>query len=231
MTNLPIIMMGDTHSISILISTMAKADLSDCIVIHVGDIGIFDRYLKDIDTILEGVNNTFRDKNITFYGIRGNHDDPAYFTEEYFNKFDHLKLVPDYTKINIQGEEFLFVGGAISVNRKDLVQNDDWWEDEVFVLKPELAVSCDVLITHTTHPYVGPVDKSRITHFLDNDPSLWSQLQIERRNLHTLFKKVRPKKHYCGHFHVSEALDHMGCMCRILNVGELREHRSTYESI
>ena len=229
MTNKTIVMMGDTHRLSIMENLISEANLTDSIVIHVGDIGVFDSFHKNFDKVLNNIENSLAARNVTFYGIRGNHDDPKYFTKEYFDRFNHLKLVPDYTRLNIQGEDFLFVGGAISVNRMDLVPNVSWWEDEVFVHRPELVSKCDVLVSHTAHPFVGPAGRERIEGYLEKDVTLWQELYAEREEFHDLFKIAKPRKHYCGHFHVSEYVKYMDCDCRILDVKEMREHRPPYK--
>lgn len=229
MSNKTIVMMGDTHRLSKMEYLIHTADLTDTIVIHVGDIGVFDSFHKNFNNVLKKIDHSLKERNVTFYGIRGNHDDPKYFTKEYFDRFEHLKLVPDYTRLNIQGEDFLFVGGAISVNRIDLVPNVSWWEDEEFHYRPDLVDKCDVLVSHTTHPFVGPVGRERIEGFLEKDTTLWQELYTEREQFHELFKKAQPRKHYCGHFHVSEYVKYMGCDCRVLDVDEMREHRPPYQ--
>jgi UDP-2,3-diacylglucosamine pyrophosphatase LpxH len=65
--------------------------------------------------ILEDLNEQLKKKNITMYAIRGNHDNPAFFKGDHI--LSNLKLLPDYTVLDLEGKKILLVGGAVSVDR------------------------------------------------------------------------------------------------------------------
>ena len=57
-------------------------DIRDCYIISVGDLGIGFHKKEKEQKQTENLNNFFKQKNINFYGIRGNNDDPSYFSGE-----------------------------------------------------------------------------------------------------------------------------------------------------
>lgn len=216
---------GDTHgSWDQLFHKLDHCEIDNCTLIHVGDIGIGFKSPHKQEREIELLNNRFQKRNINFYGVAGNHDDPAYFQGQI--NFPHFKLLPDYTYLNINGEIFLFVGGAVSVDRRIRIPNISWWEGEEFVLNlPELIKPCDVLITHLAPTWNGPFDKQGIQSWCEKDPTLWEECKQERLALDELIKLCRPKKHFCGHFHTFAQCEHGGCLSRILDILEIIEYR------
>ena len=65
----------------------------------------------------------YADKNnVTVYFLRGNHDNPQYFKNE-FSVGKHLKCIPDYTVIHSVPQDFnvVCIGGATSIDRSDRI--------------------------------------------------------------------------------------------------------------
>lgn len=208
-----IYVLGDTHDISIIGKVLRHYDLKDCITISVGDNGIgFSSLAKDKRT-LKILNDSFVARNIRFYAISGNHDDPKYFIENSPLNFSNIELVPDYTYKIINGKKFLFVGGATSIDRMERTPTVSWWEDEVFKLPDNLdsldscdsSNICDVLILHSApfgaYPYVLPSDI--INYWGKNDITLIDDLKKEREDIEKLVRHVQPKVLCNGHMHVS----------------------------
>ena len=81
---LPIIFLGDHHGAwNELFYLIDKNKIKDCHIISVGDLGIGFKSKKEYEySLSEKLNNEFKEKNINFYGIRGNHDNPSYFKGE-----------------------------------------------------------------------------------------------------------------------------------------------------
>ena len=146
--NKTVYIIGDHHgSYNNVMHKLYANGIKDCLLIHVGDGGEgFYSHEEELKTF-NILNAEFESLGIEYMSIRGNHSDPAYFDGSI--NLSHFKLLPDYSRQVINGEEFLFVGGAISIDRAIRVLNKSYWADEPFVLKPELAGKCDVLITHS----------------------------------------------------------------------------------
>jgi len=219
----PIYIVGDIHGKWDQLFLKIKAsEIRNFILIGVGDLGIgflnTERQARQFDYI----NSFFGGKGIDFIGIRGNHDDPAYFDGSI--NHSNFKLLPDYTSLTLNDREFLFVGGAISIDRKIRKEGVSYWAGEKFILDHSKIKRCDVLITHSAPTWSGPFDKSGISGWCDRDETLWDECLQERKDHDILIKLCGASRHYCGHFHTSSSVDFDGCMSTILDELEVKEY-------
>lgn len=223
----PIIFVGDIHGLwGNLFDRIEARDIRDCYLIGVGDLGVGFRYSPEGEVAgFEKINEFFKSRNISFLGIRGNHDDPAYFKGEKRPRFSHFELLEDYTSLTLNGSKFLFVGGAISIDRLFRKPFVSYWPDEDFVLDKSKVVPCDVLVTHTAPTWNGPFDKEGIAFYCEKDPQLWDDCFKERKDMDRLLELAKPKHHYAGHFHTYCSVEHNGCLSRILDELQFHEHR------
>lgn len=220
----PTILIGDIHGeFSSLKNKLASKNITDCILIGLGDIGMGFENKENTETLVENLNHWFKSKNLLFIGLRGNHDDPVYFDGSV--NLSNFKLVPDYTYMELNGEKWGFVGGAISLDRLSRVEGVSFWKDEGFVLKEDLIQPCDILITHSAPTWIGPFDKDEIKYWTRWDTELWEDCKKERFSHDRLVNLSKPKKLYCGHFHRFAMNDMNGCTGRILDILEFYEHR------
>lgn len=204
-----------------LFKILDEYEIKDCILLFGGDGAEgFSSREKQIKTF-ELLNNRFKKRNIQYKAIRGNHSDKSYFDGSI--NLSHFELIPDYTYKTINNLSFLFVGGAISVDRIYRREGVSYWKDEVFVLKPELIKPCDVLITHSAPSWIGPTSKINIEHWCQKDRTLWEECQHERQLHNQLFELAKPKYSYSGHFHSSYRAENNGCRARILDILEIVE--------
>lgn len=228
-----IILVGDTHGDwHSLFRKLDYAGVRNCTLIHVGDVGIGFFKSERQHEILWEVNLGLSEKNIHMYAIRGNHDDPSYFIGPN-DRYSNLTLLSDYSTLTLNDETWLFVGGAVSIDRNAFDRNgnairrqgDTWWHDEGLILNQDSVVQCDVLVTHTAPSWIGPNDKGCIERYTKNDPTLWDDCMDERIRMNRLIEWCDASRHYCGHFHVSASVENDGCRSTILNINELIEHR------
>jgi len=222
-----LLILGDTHGEwASLFNYLDRIKCSDAVILHVGDVGIGFRGNKKLEIgSISIVNKQLAERNIVMYAIRGNHDDPSYFNGNHH--YDNLKLLADYSTYNINGERFLFVGGAVSVDRINRTPYKTWWPDEVMVFDESRAEQCDVLVTHTAPNWIGPRDKNGIKYYDELDATLWDECLKERDNVDKLINLTKAKKHYCGHFHESTLTKNEECVSRIVNIMELVGHNYT----
>jgi predicted phosphodiesterase len=248
MEDRPIILLGDIHGdLDKVRAYLAWHKITDCVVVQVGDFGYSlsnglqteAKYLGS----LQHYNKFFKTRNITFYAIRGNHDDPSYFDGRFL--LSNLRLLPDYTVLELGGKRWLFVGGALSIDRLDR-QNEMkhrptpvWWLDEKFVLDKDKALAAgavDVVVTHTapecacTYELVGRGDLLKRIVQEDGDHELPQDLAREQASVQALYDLLRINgsplmNWYHGHFHKSTAVDYKETRFRCLGVNEFREHR------
>lgn len=224
MTNKQILVIGDIHAEwPNLFGKVQRLDVRDSLLISAGDIGIGFIPPNEQERQFEHLNNFFAARNVEFWGIRGNHDDPQYFDGSV--NLSNFRLLKDYHTETLNDKKFLFVGGAISIDRKVRRFGINYWPDEKFILKPDLVEKCDVLITHTAPTWSDPFYKTNISDWVEKDLGLWSECYEERRGVGELIKLAKPSKHYCGHFHLSSWNDVDECESRILDILEIYEVR------
>jgi len=227
------IVIGDTHGNHRFISHRIKSlKLSNFILLHVGDFGVgFEKNHHTELLELRRLNDTLASFNSHLYVIRGNHDDPNYFTGEH--NYSHLHLMPDYSVIDVNGDKILMVGGAVSIDRKqrknDMLANSvkgidqpSYWYDEIFKLDVDKLKDLEditYVVTHSCPKYVSPINDFNnhfgshgmlVEHFVvEGDSTLKNDLNIEREDIATMYdilvQKNKIKKWFYGHFHTSNA--------------------------
>lgn len=228
--------LGDIHKNFNLISQYVKLyDIRDASIIQVGDLGVGYNLFTTEKKWLEDVNNVLVDRDVTLYAIRGNHDYKPYFDNDPF-ELSNIKLIPDYTILNIGDNNILCIGGAVSVDRKLLKSGISWWEDEVFILDKEKIDNIrgvNIIVTHTAPEYCPPDNRFGFGPFVDEmikdtgDDKLKSDLMIERKTVTDAFEFIKTNNsieyHLYGHFHRSQTLNLNGIQHRMLGIGELYE--------
>jgi len=219
-----ILIVGDTHAqYSRLFEELDRFSLTNTLLIHVGDGGEgFLPHKKQLRQF-ELLNNSFKKRGVEYWSIRGNHSDPAYFDGSV--NLSNFKLLPDYHTAIINNQKFQFVGGAISIDRIWRKEGVSYWKDEPFVFDETKAEKCDVLITHSSPTWNGPIEKSVfIERRKLEDVELSKDMFNERNDHDKLIAACSPKKHYCGHFHKSYYSEYAGCISKILAELEIIEY-------
>jgi len=188
--------------------------------------------------------------NVVVWAFRGNHDFKPYFDSDPFG-FSNIRLIPDYTVLELAGKRILCVGGAVSVDREwrytgdqrrknfEVKPGQTWWPDETFVLDRELTGDIrgiDIVLTHTCPSYCPPDNTFGFGPFVEGiirdtgDVGLKTDLMVERHQVDELFAILKMngnpiEKHYYGHFHKSDVQRFEGIEHRMLGVGELWEEK------
>lgn len=243
--------LGDIHgNFGLINQYISLYKLKNAHIIQVGDYGLgFATFVKE-KRMLELFHKALVKNNIFVWAIRGNHDFKPYFDNDPFG-FTNIKLVKDYTVLNLGEKNILCIGGAVSVDRmlrknREQIYDDKfginvcegWWRDEVFILdKDKLAEfrNIDIVVTHTAPTYCPPDNTFGLGNFVNGiikdtgDVELRTDLMIERQMLTDVFTILKLnndiKNHYFGHFHRSDTITIYGTKHRLLGVGELFEER------
>lgn len=244
-----ILCLGDLHgNFNFLKHQIHSKQITDCTIIQVGDFGIGFTYKENDEQTLINLNDFLKDVNVTLLAIRGNHDNPDFFNGGY--DFSHLKLLPDYTTLNIDGHNFLFIGGAISIDRTRRIKENSsnirygsrkrcYWDQEGVVYKQDITKKIkdiDVLVTHTAPDWCEPCNKLGFGSFVEDwakhDSNLKSDLLFERNQMTNIFLDLcennHIKFHYYGHFHKSHSDKINYTTHRLLGINELVEHRNIF---
>ena len=175
--------------------------------------------------ILEKANKLFSTTNTHIIFVRGNHDDPSYFTDEKIN-YSNIICVPDYSVVKTFDHNILCVGGAISVDRiwrkqqeirlnkyKQSNPKKLFWENEAPILNENILnelkendIKLDMVVTHTSPSFSQPHFKDTAIGWFKTDPKLKEDLKKERNIMDSLYKLLRNehdiKVWSYGHFHI-----------------------------
>lgn len=246
-----ILFLGDLHgNFSLIHQYVKNYDIKDAHIIQVGDFGVGFALLDKERRALGMFHDLFVKNNVIVWAIRGNHDFKPYFDNDPFG-FSNIRLVPDYTVLELEGKKILCVGGAVSVDREwrytgaqrrgefDVVPGQSWWKDEVFVLEKEKVVDLkgiNIVVTHTCPSYCPPDNTFGFGSFVEGiirdtgDVELKTDLNVERQAMNDLFHYLKINgnnidNHYYGHYHKSEVQNYDGIVHRMLGVGELWEEK------
>lgn len=238
-----LVIIGDIHGKwNQLINLIENKYIENSTLIQVGDFGVgFIDKQSELKRLQE-FNKKLKNFNNVLYVIRGNHDNPAYFNGNY--EFSNLKLLKDYSTIEINGLKIALIGGAISIDRMQRILEmknfsfynpnyEIYWPDERFILDKNLAntiKNCTYIITHTAPDFCWPNNKfgfsPLVEHFAKNDKNLKKDLTKERNDMTKLYNILREKnnikKWFYGHFHASKLTVHEGIEFHLLNINELK---------
>jgi len=222
--NKPIIFLGDHHGQwSQVAEDLEDKEIDNCYLISVGDIGVgfVEKEVQRFQQIPR-INSFFKEREITFLGIRGNHDDPAYFEGNDRVIESHFELLEDYTVAQYKNLKIQFIGGAVSIDRTIRQVGVSYWEGEALKFLPDKCQEVDVLVTHTApdicFPYKIPTN---VFDWCAVDHPLYQDLIEERKSMSQLFSLIKPKVHVYGHFHNSSYEVINGCTHKLLNINEM----------
>lgn len=223
----PTYILGDHHSnYDDLIRALLRRGLRQCRIIHVGDGE--EGYLDHWDDETAGqLDHAFASLEIEYFSIRGNHSNPHVFDGSVV--LPNFQLLPDYSRLEIDGETWLFVGGAISIDRLNREPGKTWWPEEEMTLDETRAQPADVLVTHTGPSWLTPPHREMVDYYAAAEAdigtnTLHRELHDEAARIDRLFELVRPRQWYYGHYHHSATHQHRGCIIRQLDMAELVRH-------
>lgn len=124
--------------------------------------------------------------------------------------FSNIKLVPDYTVLELSGRKILCIGGAISVDRYNRTNGRDYFVEENLVYKPSVLKKLrgiDMVVTHTVPDFLPPAlkDSSFVRRCATKDKTLLSDLHEERLTMTKIYEDITAhntiKMWAYGHMH------------------------------
>lgn len=240
--NLNVHICGDVHGQFDTMQHHVKR-AENVLYIVAGDCGFGFKKSQYYFDFFSKLNEVLKENNTHILFVRGNHDDPSYFTNETIN-FSNIKTIPDYSIVKVVNEKeiqhILCIGGATSIDRMSRIENDDYvasfgssrksyWEDEQPVFNKEAlddikeaGIKINAVVTHTCPSFCYPTTKEGLKSWLIYDKDLSRDLDIERGIMdniyHRLIKEDRhPIKTWCyGHFHDSYTMEYENTIFRLL---------------
>jgi UDP-2,3-diacylglucosamine pyrophosphatase LpxH len=220
----PILFLGDNHGAwNDLFDIINSKSIRDCYIISVGDLGIGFKYKKEYEySQSEKLNDMFKEKNINFFGIRGNHDNPVFFKGANKICLENFELIEDYSVFEYNSKLIQFIGGAVSIDRNGRRQGISYWENERVVFNKEACQKVDILVTHTAPSWCFPQQFNEMVYgWARGDAYLLEDLTDERSVMDEIFKICKPELHLYGHFHSSWTERVNGCVSKLLDINEM----------
>lgn len=242
-----VLVSGDIHGDfkGIVFKLCIQYGLTNTLLIVAGDCGFGFEKPGYYDMIYNQVAGRLRKANNWVVFIRGNHDDPAYFSEEII-AYKRWRCVPDYSIIQACGHNILCIGGAVSIDRLERQEENArrrerghlltavWWPDEAPVYDEDaldfipVEYSIDTVITHTAPSFCELQHKQGLKSWSAMDPELIRDIDDERRTVDKIFNNLRRHEHpverwYYGHFHQSWTGQREGVLFYMLDIEEFKE--------
>jgi hypothetical protein len=218
----PIVFLGDHHGVWWeLLWELENKKIRDCYVVSVGDCGIGFLDKKTELSRIQTLNDDFKSRNINFLGIRGNHDDPSYFTGDDRIQLSNFELIEDYSVYEHSSKLIQFIGGAISIDRTGRQEGKSYWKGEGLNFDKDKLQKVDILVTHTAPSWCFPQQFNEMVYgWAKEDDSLLRELTKERSVMDEIFEVCKPTLHLYGHFHSSWTEEINGCKHKLLNINE-----------
>lgn len=157
------------------------------------------KYYEDTFGNLEKI---LADNNCYLFFIRGNNDDPSYFSERLID-FEHVKTIPDYSVLALKTYNCLCVGGSVSIDKEwKLFQEEQfgkksYWENEAPIfdekqldeILSQFKISC--VITSTSPSFVYPSTNAfKNSKWFSGNKSIKNNFTNERKVLDKIYEKI-----------------------------------------
>ena len=181
--------------------------LRNSAIVVLGDFGVgFDKTMTDLYKWSE---KRLNDTNNVIFAIRGNHDDPEYFTDEEKYSYPRLRFMEDHKVYTICGKTIYPIGGAnstdvtyrLEINQNLAAKGKDkrvWWPGEDITRKYDnLPTRVDIIISHSAPLTFLPI----ITKFPETPGWQYDKILDERKYLDHILVEVKAKYWFYGHYH------------------------------
>lgn len=200
--------------------------------VQIGDFGLgFESYKYEY-RCLSGINSALVSNDSQLYVIRGNHDDPKYWTDGNRYVLSNIHFVTDDTFLELDGRNCFFAGGALSIDRVYRRPDISYWESEAYVHTnvPSGTPPIDVLFTHDVPHSVSSytLNSPYVEGFAKLDSTLMADLTESQRQLELLLSSVmatNPSKLKVvhGHYHESHTTHYDNVTTISLGTFEFKE--------
>lgn len=242
---------GDIHGAwNTVLYQIKQYKISNSAFIFCGDFGLgFEKENYYKEHIIPQIHRVLKKFNCIWYIVRGNHDDPSYFSEQKINT-KYIKCVPDYSIIYFKNKNILCIGGGISIDRiwrthqdikryeqyahyhncsmdtAQLAIPSSYWHNEQVIYK-RINERIDIICSHTAPSFCYPFNKSPIVlQYAELDKNLLQDLDEERKLLDKVYEDYKDTltHWYYGHFHSSNMQTINCCIFKLLNIDEICRH-------
>jgi len=200
-----IMIVGDIHAEFGWLNILINKKQPD-IIIACGDFGYWPKYNKT-GKLLGFDTDDIKPQKTKIYWCDGNHEHHDLLDNLVKDKAEPIEIkenvffCPRGTILDINGENFLFMGGADSIDKHFRKQGIDWFPQEVIkqndVYKIPSNVKIDVVISHTCPTML-------LHEMVKYNPAKWKDCSNDA--LQYVYDEYKPKKWFFGHWHVNKKI-------------------------
>ena len=199
-----LVLVGDIHGQfrEMIWRAMYKYNLENTDIIVLGDFGAMDKSWKSDYFRLQ---KKLDKKQLHIWVLRGNHDNPEFFTGDV--NFPYLTLMKDGETYEISGVSCLVLGGACSTdivwrqeyNKKNPKKQKIWWEGEDIIRFPikNLSGKVDLILSHEAPLSFDPVS----VRFPETPSWQYQKILDSRKYLDEILKNITCSYWFYGHYH------------------------------
>ena len=226
-----LVLVGDIHGEyrTLIWKALTQKKIVGADIVVLGDFGVgFDNSLAGDYAWSE---RRLEKADCIVWALRGNHDDPSYFTPENPSPYPRLKFMEDYKTYTLGGDrEVLIIGGANSVDIEDRQRMNKeyeekglkkrcWWEGEdVKRIDPDkLPLKVDIILSHESPLIFDPTPSRPESCPLYQ----YEKILATRKYLSGILDKVRTDSWFFGHYHKPLSGSYNGTLWRGLDIMEL----------
>ena len=211
-----IIITGDTHGEFSSINRLINRKQPDVLIIC-GDFGYFNKTTLIKDSVYGGYYEVFTDypfdvndiknKNTKVYWVPGNHENWNHIEAQFgrralkpieMKKGSNVFYCPIGSTEMFDGDNFLFVGGADSIDKQYRTIGVDWFSQEIlnhedweYIIEQHKNTKIDTIISHTCPSSFEMRSVFNMKH-----------ADFSRKVLEELLQEFKPMKWYFGHWHI-----------------------------
>lgn len=215
-----VVICGDIHgNFPQLLYKMDEYGIKDTVLIVAGDCGFGFSSKYYYKSSFGQWANRLKAANNWILFVRGNHDNPAYFSGKVL-KYKRTILIPDYSIVKANGNTILCIGGAVSIDRgsrlmslkrqkqfdemlnipsdeTDVFRYGLYWADEMPTYDEQLLDKIlsenivDTVITHTAPSFCELLTTDGIKDWFRYDATLEADLKTERSIMDSIHAKIK----------------------------------------
>ena len=186
---------------------------NDCVIIVSGNCGIGTKSMKYYNETFSKLNKILEDNNSYLLFVRGNNDDPSIFKNREID-FEHVKVVPDYSVVQLKTFNCLCIGGSVSLDKEWKLSQENtfgkkmFWDDEAPIfdenaldeILKNYQIDCVITSTSPSFSYPG-TNAFKRSKWINNDKTILGDFTNERKILDKIYDSdSKPYLWFYGRF-------------------------------
>lgn len=198
----PQVTLSATYNKKMKSKGMIDTTYNDCVIIVSGNCGIGRKSIKYYNEVFSNLDKILGDNNSYLLFVRGNNDNPSIFKNREID-FEHVKVVPDYSVIQLKTFNCLCIGGSVSIDKEWKLSQEKtfgrkmYWEDEAPIfdenaldeILQKYQIDCVITSTSPSFSYPG-TNAFKHSKWFNNDKTILGNFTNERKILDKIYEKI-----------------------------------------